>query len=129
MLGEDPLDQFLGPHLQVEHGVGNERDPVQVAQPLLIHAADEIPGHQGVNVTIGQHHRACAQGRQDGVLELVGEVGRVEQRERGARENVALLGGFEFFADQRGAFETHLNGVVARGLQPLDESGDLGGSA
>ena len=60
---------------------------------------------------------------------MVGEVGRVKQRERGARENVALLGGFEFFADQGGAFETYLNGVVARGLQPLDQSGDLGGSA
>ena len=45
LLGEDTLHQLLGPHLQVEHRVGHQRDAVQIAQPLLIHAAHEIAGH------------------------------------------------------------------------------------
>ena len=60
---------------------------------------------------------------------MVGEVGRIKQRERGARENVALLGGFEFFTDQRRALQADLDGVMTRGLEPLDQPGDLGGSA
>lgn len=129
IFGEGALDEFFGSDVEIEDGVGHERHAVKALEPFLIHAADDVAGHQGVDVAIGEDHLAGAQCGEDNILQLIGEVGRVKQTERSATENVAFLGAVEFFADERGAFEADLDGGVATVLQPVDEELDLRGTS
>ena len=66
---------------------------------------------------------------QNDVLQLIGEIGRVKQAERGAAENVSLLGLLQFFADESGALQADLHGGVAAAFQPFDQLRDLRGAA
>src|ERR1051325_10550775 len=125
-LGEVALHKFLGGDVEVKDRVGHEGDAVNVLQPFLIHAADEVTGHERVDVAVGQHHQAGAQAGQDDILQLISEVGRIKQAERGMAEDVSVLRLVEFLAHESGALEADLHGGVAAALEPLGQAGNLG---
>ena len=117
--------QGLRINAHVHHGIGHDGDVVEIAEPIHLHAANQVPGHQGVDVAVGQHDEAGSQCRQDDVLQLVGEIRRVKQAQRGPAENVPALGFFELLAHQRRTLQTHLYRGMSSTFQPLDQFVDL----
>src|SRR5439155_7009049 len=99
---------------------------VKVFQPDLVHAPHEVAHHQGVDVTVGQHHETGLQRRQDNVLQLIGEIGRIEQAHGDVTENVDLLRLLELLAHQRRSLQAHLDSRMAASLQPQHQARDLG---
>jgi len=61
---------------------GNQRHPEQLAGPVRIGAHHAVARERGVNVSIRDHDESRLQRRQNLVLETIGEIRGVEQRER-----------------------------------------------
>ena len=94
------LHQFLRRDVEIKDRVRLQGDAVEVLQPGLVHAAHHVARHERVDVTVGQDNKAGFQRRQDDVLELVGKIRGVEQAERGAAQDVALLRLLQFLAHE-----------------------------
>src|SRR5437899_12893131 len=71
-----------------------------VVEPLAVAAADDVAGKGGVDVPVGEDHEACAECRNDLVLQPVGEIGGLEQGEAPRVQDVSLLGVLDGLAYQ-----------------------------
>src|SRR6267142_5532765 len=116
VLGEVPLNEFLGWHVEIKYSVRFKRNAVDVFEPRFVHAANHVARHQRVDVAIGEDNKASLQCRQNDVFELVGEVRSIKQAERRAAQNIAFLGAIEFFANESGAFQPDLDGGMSAAL-------------
>ena len=125
VLGKAALDQFLGWHVQVKNCIGLERDAIQISQPGLVHTTHHVARHQGINIAIGQDDEPGFQRGQDDIFELVRKIGRVEQAQSRAAENIAFLGLLEFLADEGRALQADLDGCMTAAFEPFDEHRDL----
>jgi hypothetical protein len=79
MFPQIPLAKNLWTHCQIEHGIGNESNAVNLPNPCRFNTAHDCTGHERVDITIGQDDEAGAKSRKDAVFELVGEIRRIEQ--------------------------------------------------
>lgn len=79
VFSEGSADEFFGGDVEVKDGVRHQCDAVEVFDPVFFLSAGDVAHHQGVNVSVGQHHEAGFQGGDDGVFGLVGKVGGVKQ--------------------------------------------------
>ena len=129
VFGKGAADELFRRDVEIKDGVRHERDAVEVFDPVFFLSADNVARHERVNVSVSQHHEAGLQCGDDGVFGLVGKVGGVKQAHSGVAEDVAFFRPLQFFADEAGTFQAHLNGTVSGGFQPLNEAADLRGSA
>ena len=67
---------------------------INVSHPTPIAATRNVARKRRVDITIGEHDRACFQRRNDVALGAVGKIGGVQQRKRRGREQVTFLGAF-----------------------------------
>ena len=126
---EQPVERDLDRHPEVERDVGLHREAVQVAHPLPVHAARDVPRERRVGVPVGQHDHPGLERRDDLVEQAVGEVGRVQQAERRRRQQVLLLAGLGRRLDQRGRVPLSDDDRPAGRRQPLGEQAELRGLA
>ena len=129
VFGEGSADKLFRRNVEIKDGVRHQCDSIKIFDPVFFLPADDVAHHKRVNVSVGQHHKAGLQGGNNGVFGLVGKVGGVKQAHGSVAENVAFFRSLQFFADEAGTFQAHLNGAVSGGFQPLNEPLDLRGSA
>ena len=113
---------------EIEYRVRNQRDPVERLQPVPVRTPDRVPRHQRIDVPIRQHDEPRPERGHDDVLQLVREIGGVEQAERRRSQHVPLLGLIQLLAHKRGAPQSHIHHRVSSALQPLLQERDLRGS-
>ena len=75
-----------------------------------------------------KHHEASPERGNDRVLQLVGEIGRIEQAHGKRTEYVPLLGPLQLRTDKRGPFQTYVHSRIAEPFQPIPQQPDLGRS-
>lgn len=119
MLPQVPLDQNFRAHGEIKDGIGNKSDAVDLANPCRLNAANDRARHQRIDVTIGQNDEARTQRRNDPVLELVGEIGRIEQAEGSRAQNISAHGLLEFAANEHGPLQSDVYRGAAAPFQPI----------
>ena len=129
VFGKGAADELFGRDVEVKDSVRHQCDSIKVFDPVFFLSTDNVAHHQRVDVSVGQHHETGLQGGDDGVFGLVGKVGGVKQAHGGVAQDVPFFRSLQFFANEAGAFQAHLNGAVSGGFQPLDEPADLRRSA
>lgn len=100
--GNDAIDRDVEWGAEKESHCWFDGEVVDVADPAAIAAARDVAGERRVDVAIGEHDCACFERRNDVALGAIGEVSRVQQRERRGCEQVALLGPSCRILDERG---------------------------
>ena len=101
------------------------REAVELADPLPVDAAHARARHRREDVAIGQDDEAGLEGRDDLLLEPVGEIGRVEQHERELVQRVAGLGELDRRLHQLRSRPAGFDDTVALHLEPFAQQRDL----
>ncbi len=78
--GRDPAARVLRAEREVDDEIRPDERGVELQQPVEVEPASGVPRQRREEVPIGDHRLARPERRQDGRLEPVTKVGRVEQR-------------------------------------------------
>ena len=124
-VAEHPLGQHLRLHVQIQNQVRHDGESEDPLYPLRVYAPHHVPRDGRVDVPVRQHDEVRLQRRNDHVLDLVRQVGRVVERERKRPKRVALHDVLELLAHQPRPFESGLRRCVPLPLQPVAKEPDL----
>ena len=119
VLPQVPFNENFRTHGQVKDGVRDERNAVHLTNPCRLNASYDGPGHQRVDIAVGKNDKARAKRRNDYILELVGEIGGIEQTERSRAENVSAHRLLEFAANEHGSLQSDVYRGVTAPLEPI----------
>src|SRR5262245_11277294 len=125
MLSQIPLNEDFGTDCQIKNSIRNKSDTVHVTNPGAFDSTDDCPRHQRVDVTIRQNNESRTQRWNNSILELVCEVGCIEQAQRSGSENIALHCLFHLTTDKHGSFQADVHGWRPAPFQPIAEHIDL----
>ena len=125
--GDDAIDRDVEWRAEEESDGRLYRERVNVSYPAAIATACDVTRERRVDVTIGEHDRAGFQRRNDVALGAVGEIGRVEQRERRRRKEVTFLRASCRILDEWRRVPLGEENGVTFCFEPLVEQGKLRG--
>ena len=122
---EYPRDRYVHWDPEVEREVRLRGVAVDLPDPARVAAADDVPRVGGEDVPVGQDEVPGLEERQDVPLVPVGEVCRVEQAERGRREQALLLAPRSYLLDRLGGVPLRLEDLEVLVPEPLLEEVEL----